>query len=45
MPIEIQNTLVIAGGLVIWAAIDYVIVKIINWRKAQQPKPRGATAI
>lgn len=45
MPIELQNTLVIAGALVIWAAIDYVIVKFIDWRKSKQPKPRGATAL
>lgn len=42
MPVELQDTLIIAGALLSFAGIDYVVVKIVNYRDRKQPVLRGA---
>lgn len=45
MSVELQNAAWVIGGLGVWAAIDYSIVKFQAWRASKKPAPRGAVSI
>lgn len=45
MSVELQDVAWIIVGFCVWATVDYHIVKYTTWRKANKPKPHGATAL